>query len=615
MKKIIILLAVFAIFACNDDFLERFPETDITEANFFKTAKDLEIFSNGFYNIGLDAPYDDVGSDNIGTRDADDDTWDLIHGAVSELTMEGWYKSDWEQLREINFFLANTHKAVSAGDDVIAHYEALGRFFRAQFYIDKVKTFSDVPWYSKAIATNETDQLFKAQDPRGNVVDEIIKDLQFASNNLSISNNSKTRISKYAALASLSRFALYESTFRKYGLINATESAYLTKKNASDYNTLLEIARDASQQIMDEGGFSLSGDYAGLFNSNDLSGNSEIILFEDFASSIREHNSYLGLDYQVGLNQSLIDEYLKIDGTAYTKEELKTLNFIDTFKDRDSRLRATVAYPGFTVPGNERERVTKIALGGYGQIKYTPKDPDGWNWAKSYNDLPVFRYAEVLLINAEAHAELGTLTDAILSNTVNALRSRAGLSGADVTMGATIDPILAAEYPNIQATPKGAALEIRRERRIEMACEGLRFDDLMRWHLGDALLTLDGKPENLPRGLYVPQLTMLGGAKFSLLEVTGDDEEDIIIAETAADLGLASEYYDSIGESDFYSSLNKFSLDDVRFLLENGDEGHIKWIRDVDEPGTFVEPKYYYRPLPQSETLINTNLTQHEFWN
>jgi hypothetical protein len=254
-------------------------------------------------------------------------------------------------------------------------------------------------------------------------------------------------------------------------------------------------------------------------------------------------------------------------------------------------------------------------FGGLGQIKYTPTEPEAWSWNKSFNDLHVFRYAEILLINAEAHAELGTLSDAILATTVNAIRRRAGLTTADVTLGSTIDPVLNSRYSNIQATPKGAALEIRRERRVELACEGLRYGDLMRWHLGHAILTVNGQLHNQQRGIYVPKLTVTGGAKFTLLEVTNDDIADIMIAETADDLLKAEAYYKGLSQddADFYSSLNKISLEET-VSLKNGDEGHIIWKRETDDPGTFEEPKYYYRPVPQSEILINQQLTQHDFW-
>lgn len=610
MKNTILILMILALFSCNDEFMDRFPKTEITQENFFNSVGDLNTYINGLYG-NISSQYDDIGTDNIGHREAQDDTWDLLHRAVSEENISGW---SWSSLRSINFFLAN-YKRANATVAEKAHYAGIARFFRAQFYIDKVKQFSDVPWYSNPIQTTDKDLLYKGQDPRGLVVDSIIADLQFAAQNITLSNTEKTRITKWAALTSLANFALYEGTFRKYGMKNPTEAAYLTKQKASEYNALLQIARDASQKVMNEGGFSLASNYAGLFNSLDLGGNPEIILYEDYKKVDHMNNSYTRLDWQYCLSQSLVDEYLKTDGTAYSKQQLDTLQYRYSFRNRDLRLKATVSYPGFTIPGYSTPHVAKILFGGWGQIKFTPLESDAWTWGGSYNDLLIFRYAEVLLINAEANAELGTLTNEILNNTVNLIRKRAGLTGGYVTLSTPADPVLSARYPNIAATPQGAALEIRRERRTELACEGRRWDDLMRWHIGNSIFTTNGKPANLPQGIYVSKMKTMGGAKFSLLEVTGDNVPDILIAATAADLQKAEAYYKGLSEADaqLFKNLNKISLEES-IKLSNGDEGHVMWKRDSDNPGEFVEPKYYYRPVPKSEILLNENLTQHEFW-
>ncbi|SHI95284.1 Starch-binding associating with outer membrane [Arenibacter nanhaiticus] len=604
MKKILILMLMLGLLlSCNDDFLERYPENSISKEAFFNTATDLELYTNGFYG-GIGSSYDDIGTDNISTREAKDATWDLLRAAVSDLTQDGWSKDSWSALRSINFFLENSN-APNATEAEVKHYQAIAKFFRAQFYIDKVNTFSDVPWLNKALDVTDEEYLYAPKDTRGLVVDSIIKDMKFAVDHLSLSNGSKTRVSKWAALASLARFSLHEGTFRKYGMKNAAEAAYLTSKSASEYTYLLEIARDASQQLMDEGGFSLHGDYTELFTSNSLEGNSEIILYDDYENDKREHNAFTRLEWQYGTSQNLLDTYLKLDGTPYTLEELKTLEFRDSFSNRDPRAAQTINSPGWRMPGSESDYVGKLPFGGLGQVKFTPLDEDGWSWGASYNDLPIFRYAEVLLINAEAHSELGTLTNTILDNTVNAIRSRAGITG-NLTTSAPVDPLLDARYPNIDVANKGAALEIRRERRVELACEGRRYADIIRWHVGDAIFTTDGKPENLQRGMYVPKMTVQpDGATYTLIEVTGDNEPDVIVAATAGDLATAS---------NSHPGLSQISLDE-NIALTNGDEGHIIFDREVDVPGTFVEPKYYYRPIPQSAVLLNENLVQHELWS
>src|SRR5436190_21960229 len=91
----------------------------------------------------------------------------------------GWAYSDWQRLRDINYFLENYNKAAEQ-QAVKDHYAGLARFYRAMFYFNKVKRYSDVPWYSATI--NPTDEsLFKARDNRSVVVDSIMADLAFAS--------------------------------------------------------------------------------------------------------------------------------------------------------------------------------------------------------------------------------------------------------------------------------------------------------------------------------------------------------------------------------------------------------------------------------------------------
>ena len=94
-------------------------------------------------------------------------------------------------------------------------------------------------------------------------------------------------------------------------------------------------------------------------------------------------------------------------------------------------------------------------------------------------DAPIFRYAEILLIRAEAGAELGQ--DPELDKTINALRDRVGFNH-HLTTNPIEDPKLVAEYPTIKGPNANLIREIRRERRIELALEGFRYDDIMRWN-------------------------------------------------------------------------------------------------------------------------------------
>lgn len=152
------------------------------------------------------------------------------------------------------------------------------------------------------------------------------------------------------------------------------------------------------------------------------------------------------------------------------------------------------------------------------------------------SDIPLLRLGEVMLIYAEAKAELGTLTDEDLNNTVNLLRRRGGIEVPLTRESAngTIDPVLEQMYPNVSGANKGVILEIRRERRVELACEGFRYDDLMRWKCGE-LMARPGE------GMYVPAL----GA----YDVTGDGVLDIAILNEASDKGPIADLPEEVQNS------------------------------------------------------------------
>lgn len=139
----------------------------------------------------------------------------------------------------------------------------------------------------------------------------------------------------------------------------------------------------------------------------------------------------------------------------------------------------------------------------------------------SYADLPVIRYAEVLLMYAEAKAELGTLTQEDLDKTINVIRDRVEMPHATLAEWMSkIDPVQANRYVNVSSAQKGAVLEIRRERRIELACEGFRYDDLMRWGCGKLM-------EKAPEGMYVDKL--------GYIDITGDGQPDYALVKTQAE--------------------------------------------------------------------------------
>jgi len=446
-----------------------------------------------------------------------------------------------------------------------------------------------VPWYGTTLGTTDEEQLYKARDTREFVVDEIINDLEFATTNLQ-DEGSKTLLSKWSAYAQLARFCLYEGTYRQY---HAGENdLHVTKTPEYFYNMAIE----AANVVMNSDAFSIplgnvDGVYIDLFDgTTDMNSSPEIIMYIDYEDDKREHGSELVLDFENGVSRSMADSYLKLDGTFMSPNESQTLELNNAFTGRDPRMKQSIFYPGYIYPvtGNPYKLPINVT-GGYGQIKFLPMEKGHYDGYKTvFIDLPLYRYAEVLLIYAEAKAELGQLTQSDLDATINQLRSRVGV--APLNMNPAVDPVQELMYPNITSSQKAELLEIRRERRVELFGEGHRYSDMMRWKVGKIF-------EKAQKGIYVPNT--------GLVDITGNGEADYFISDDGSNMP---------GNLPAGITIHLTEDDTVPFYLEFGKSGHIMFKLEQNGLGTFMEPKYYYRPIPTSEILLNPNLEQLFGW-
>jgi hypothetical protein len=150
------------------------------------------------------------------------------------------------------------------------------------------------------------------------------------------------------------------------------------------------------------------------------------------------------------------------------------------------------------------------------------------------------------------------------------------------------DPVLSAKYPDVSGANKGVILEIRREKRVEFAAEGYRFDDLMRWHAGKEL-------EKIPEGMYFPGL--------GNYDLTGDGIEDVVLVDKNA--ALPPTGTNAAGGKLYYYKAGNYG-ENVTVYLKNGNSGGA--IVTDNSVRQFIDPKYYYRPVPFSQITINPNL-------
>lgn len=595
--KITIIGAVLACSSCNDDFMDRLPETEISRESFFNTANDLDLYLIGLYNFsGVGIYQADATTDNASTT-GNMEIKNLMTGNASSATITtGWASTDWEPLRKVNFFLENMGKAQVSESDK-AHYEGLGRYFRARFYVDKVKRFSDVPWVDKSLEVNDEDYLFAGRDPRDFVVDKIMEDFEYAAQYVNATAELGA-VSKWVVLQEHSRFALYEGTYRKYhSELNLTSSA----------NEFLEKAHSLSDQIMREGGFSIyttgnpDADYGSLFFSENLDNNKEVVLGRFYTNNVVNADSWPGMfgNYEYYPLRDLVQSYLMKDGSFFTSQSgYERFSFVQEFANRDPRLAQSYAYPGWELIYSHT-----YAQGAGLYVQQLAKNFSGYHQIKGFQntlnlesrnnlDIPLYRYAEVLLNFAEAKAELGIITQDDLDRSINVLRDRVGMPHLLLTQA--IDPLLAARHANVESAQRNLVLEIRRERRVELAFEGFRFSDLMRWNSGKLL-------ENKREGMYFSGLGQH--------DMTGDGIPDIVLLQSSASIPEVKEK-NSLGRELIYYRVGTFGQD-VGVFLSQGNSGTVE---TIERTGTFEEPKYYYRPIPQSEILLNSNLTQIFGW-
>ena len=581
--------------ACNDSFLDKNPETDLTEKAFFATPSDLETYTNGFYGY-ITANYWDVPSDNV-IYNEDATAYKKMRNEITPDNADTW---SWTSIRNVNYMLARSGKV--EGDQAEAnHYIGLARMMRAKLYYDKVLLYSDVPWYDRDLQTSDEELLYKGKDSRKDVVDKIMEDLEFAATHMK-AKTSRTLWDKYGALAMQARIALSEGSWRKYH----------SELELKDADRFFQTAADACKEIMDSKQFAISTEadgevpaYEALFNGTNLANNKEMIFFEKYSKELgRKNNTQSAYNWTSALSRDLMEDYLVIDGnktkTYQSVDGYQTKPSYDIFDGRDPRLKQTFIYPGFTRPGDTEPSRQKISLGGYAQIKYSPRTSDQIGWNNSYTDLPVIRYAEVLLMYAEAKAELGTLTQADVDNTINQLRDRVGMPHASLSDWlSTVDPVQERHYPNVTGAQKGAILEVRRERRVELACEGFRYDDLMRWACGKQLAMT-------PEGMYIGTFNKFGGT-VNYIDVTGDGKPDYALVKTEADKA-------KIPEAD--KTAYKLSIEVLEgntFGLTEGDHGYV-YMKSQKDKWNFVEPKCYYYPISTKDQVLNPNLTQVTYW-
>jgi len=471
------------------------------------------------------------------------------------------WKNTYTCIAAANRILENIDKASSViSEDNFEMYKANAKFVRASQYARLIFLFGDVPYYTETIDIDEAFAIGRTS--KETILNAIYEEYDYAAEYLpeSYSSSNSQFATKGAALAMKARIALY----------------------MGDY----EIAKTAAKACMDLGVYELYPDYRELFLPSTK--NSVETIF------CNPRSVELGITYPTGTaacflsrlgggyanggpSWDLFFSYLCTDGLPVDESPLFDPH--DPFKNRDPRCNATIVEFGTewlgyiyephpdsttclnTSTGKYVSNLDCRTINGYASwngLVWKKRVDDSWLDKETEPDNIIMRYADVLLMYAEAKIELSDIDQSVL-DAINQVRARA----YGVSYSAT------GSYPAVTTTDQDELRKsLRTERRMEFAVEGRRYSDLIRWKLAEKALT------NPVYGFLAP-----------------DDLKEKIV-EQGGWLFPETPDIDEDGLPDLTSLFNA---------------GYIQQIA----VRSFDASKQYLWPIPTTEVQINDNITQN----
>ncbi len=533
MKKILYTtLALSAlVFSGCDNILDKQPLDQFTDGNFWTSETNVEAFANNFYGTfsGYSGDfYFPTLNDNQGVVGLSDWNYKTVPASSS------LWNSNYQALRRANLMIERIPNISSMDDAAKNNWIGVAKLYRALKHYELVRAFGDIVYVDKLLDVTDEDKelyLYGERQDRDAVMDKVLEDLNFAVANITMNASSRTAFNAAVAQAIKSEICLYEGTFCKYRSTADGQKA----ADATRAQKFLTESKTASQAIMNNSMYSLNASYQGNYNSVDLAGNKEMILYKKYLYGVYGHST---IDYtcsstmQNGMSKAAFDSYLFIDGkplatTSKDKSDhpvmgadghLSIKNLLDV---RDPRLAAAVdpvlmykgnAYARFDLPSAGGMETTSST--GYGVYKFdndaievSHRNQTGSN----DTDAPIFWLANIYLNYAEACAELGSCTDADLNASINKLRDRVGMP--HLTASPAADPANNMNVSNL-------IWEVRRERRVELMYDNDdRYWCLIRWHQLDKLDT--SKYPEQTKGAYIADEPTVGTADCAEVDANG----------------------------------------------------------------------------------------------
>lgn len=567
MKKIVLRIIIvsftaFILFACNEDFLNKDPLTTATTENWFQNAEQIEMSLNSLYDLNY---FDEWWDWTVVTDDAIARTrlQEITSGQITATSSQinNYWSWFYEAIQNANRIIENIDDAPIT-DELKNRYKSEAKFHRAVHYSKLIFLWGDVPFYKNTISVEEAFEL--SRKDKNEILKEIYQDFDDAADKLPIaySSDELKRATKGAALAMKARTALY----------------------MEDWAT----ARDAAKACIDLEIYELHPVYEEIFNYK-IGGKKGILMqiprSVEHGVTINRYSNQLTPRTLGGFNVihpswQLLASYLCTDGLPIDESPLFDPH--NPFKNRDPRCTKTIVEFGTIIDGavyephpdtlvvynsNTGTYVNNVdsrgvhlfaSFNGLQWRKWVDGLTEEYNTVRAAPPAIVIRYADVLLIYAEAKIELNEIDQSVL-DAINTVRERA-YNQSEIP------------YPQVTTTIQSEArYQLRMERRMEFAFEGFRrYADLIRWRIADKTLSLPtwgihGSGPEIREKHTEPGLWFWG------------DTPPI----------------DENGIADFEAT-EMYEVDAIRWLA----------LQDFPE-------RQYLWPIPASEILINPNLTQN----
>jgi hypothetical protein len=478
MKKLIFIFILALTFVGCDDFLDKRDPTATSFVEFFNDEEDLrrvvyssylDVFTNP--QARANVFYMAEGkSDNAYSRIEGDHHQRIANGDFNSNTNSFlfYYELQMKHLGRLNTFISYTDVPYVEDESVRQKYKSILEALRVWHYFRLTFRWGDVPFHLEPADLTDAQQ---DATPKEEILDQLFP----------------------LAEEIASRLPADEYTTDKY-MFNRYSLKALTMRYAL-YNGRYELASRLAKEIMDSGKYSLHPVYEDLFQYEACSNNNEFIMHlnrESHASRATYTFRDLGPHYRTGPGQSylvplkaLVDSYWTMQGNPisncplHTKEEYE----LNPNLNRDPRYEMSIMghgdiFYGDTIdiynPNNPMYYENlRASRSGYWFRKYVD-EADAFKSGGNM-EFGILRYAEVLLTYAEAKIMMNDV-DALAKSSINQIRQRAGLdmAEADVTL------------PKYSSYSQQQWIDlIRNERRIELAAEGQRYNDVIRWRIAE----------------------------------------------------------------------------------------------------------------------------------